>query len=51
MEFLIVEFAILDVPRKGDRSEIANCNLIWGCVLDDLAAEVGALDRPEVLVV
>lgn len=53
MQGLIVEFTsvIVGELRQADGCQVANGNLILVSVLQDLSAEVGALDRTEVLLV
>ena len=51
MQLIELENPVLDVPRERYRCEVAHRDLIRRGVLDDLAAEVAALDGPQVLVV
>lgn len=50
-ELIKVEDTILNKPRKCDRGEVAYSHLIWGCVLNDLRAQIGAADGTQILLV
>ena len=39
------------VPRKSNGGQIADSRLLWAGVLNDLRAEVAALDGPQVLLI
>ena len=53
MERLIIEALCLSVGKfgQGDGSQVAHCNLIFARVLENLSAEIAALDRAKVLLV
>ena len=50
-ERIEVKSVPLDKLGECDRSKVANCSFFGGRVLDNLGAEVGRLDRSQVLLV
>jgi hypothetical protein len=51
VQLLEVVLAVRDKGRERDGCEVANRSLIRGGVLDDLCAQIGGFDRPQVLLV
>ena len=51
MQLLEIVLAVLDKGRESDGSQVTYGGLVRRRVLDDLGAEVGRLDRAEILLV